>query len=153
LNSYSCLCNTEIWLGKNCDTPNPCLSNPCENGKCTIILPNSYVCNYNQKSSKQPIFMSPEFEDSTFENKTNNLCEINICLNGAHCLIDKIKQGMKCICSQGYTGIFCEKNKVNEKKTTIIPAICDSNFKNESSNISFAMSTSYKENSFYLIQS
>ena len=35
---------------------------------------------------------------------------------------------MKCICSQGYTGIFCEKNKVNEKKTTIIPAICDSNF-------------------------
>lgn len=169
--SYTCICDQKFWLGKNCDQPNPCLSNPCGAEKTCVVdsPPDTFHCKYNVykdnfKVRKPFVYTSQtEFDDSYFVNDVlngANFCKINICVNGATCVLDRKKKGMKCSCLPGYTGIFCENKILNQVtlnqailNLNQMPAICknEKNLKNITKN-SVLLTASLGHYSFYLIQ-
>ncbi len=145
------------------------MSNPCSIDSTCVVndLANSYQCKPAVYINQQPVehftlkksissINQTEFEDSYFEEQhsaESNFCKINVCENGATCLSDTNKKGMKCSCMPGFTGIFCENIIPQFTKPLLIPKICENetNSTNISKN-SVSVTASFKENSFYILQ-
>lgn len=151
--------------------PNPCLSSPCGTGICKATNSNTFNCIFSTtafmqqskqnaiKKNKTILMNPPEFDDTYFDRQSmeTNFCQINICLNGATCILDKAKRGMKCDCQEDYEGIFCEnyiqkpKFKVQTLQNTV-PAICDKANYKKSIKKKITVTTLQKKNSFFIIQ-
>lgn len=156
--SYKCECVNSDWIGKNCDIENPCLSSPCAyDTKCTLTSAYSFECKPIKTEFKKPETDSSannnninknNIVESVNKNESLDLCIINICQNDAVCIVDRIRNGMKCKCKPNYTGIFCENPLLKSHEDYLIPAICDST----QSPKRVSLSNAFSQDSYYLIQ-
>lgn len=95
-----CLCD-KIWTGFTCELPNPCASNPCQNnGECTPTWSTPGNAQYRCKCMNG-------FSDTNCE-QNNMLCTATTCSNGGTCYFNPSTQTAKCMCTQLYTGQYCE---------------------------------------------
>lgn len=98
--SFECTC-CEGFVGKFCDTEDPCLVNPCKNnGKCNIVTDGNGQKTFRCKC---------QIGFSGFDcNQTIDHCESSPCLNGAACVSSNA--GFSCICKNGFSGSSCQMN-------------------------------------------
>lgn len=84
------------FVGKSCQTPNPCASNPCANGGQCSFLDSTYRCT-----------CPPNFHGQTCKLDVNECAQTPyLCLNGGICVNEV--GSYHCRCPQEYTGQHCQ---------------------------------------------
>jgi hypothetical protein len=101
-NDFFCKCKFG-YIGRYCEIVNECLLKPdmCQNGG-TCRMNGTLVTCQCKEDFEPPYCLKTKIK-SVF-------CEVNACKNGGTCVHNEFKSvvGMKCLCQNGYTGVFCE---------------------------------------------
>lgn len=104
-------------VGELCQHPNPCLRQPCVNGKCQPDVRNGTV----EFKCQCPI----GFTASLCEVPVKSACQINPCQNHGTCQLVTLDIP-KCLCPNGFTGELCEMRDFCHSAPCLNGGLCTS---------------------------
>ncbi|KAK3712866.1 hypothetical protein QZH41_016907 [Actinostola sp. cb2023] len=156
VNDYECTCHIGFH-GKDCDVESKCDPSPCRNGGYCTETRASYICsckqgfmgkNCEQESKCHPVnpcqnngfckedltgykcLCIDSFSGMNCEAGTNNVCDMNPCLNGGTCISETgDRTRFSCSCSPGFSGHACQERGCANCPTDAqcVQGICMSN--------------------------